>query len=139
MGVNLAKCRGNKIIASDQKTDEVSVIWLLLLLLPLFIWYWLGCIHFLQSHKTCKCFFGFTQSHVAFYWIQNVGFLQINSFKNVVCQNKIHKAIYFWKSNYWVVVWGYTLDIIFSSNHNIHKSSFGICFWASDPFFNRFN
>ena len=25
------------------------------------------------------------------------------------------------------------LDILFSSNHNIHKSSFGLCFWASDP------
>ena len=57
----------------------MSIIWLLLLLLPLFIWYWLGCIHFLQSHKTCECFFGFTQFHVAFYWIQNVGFHQINT------------------------------------------------------------
>ena len=25
------------------------------------------------------------------------------------------------------------LDILFSSNHNIHKSSCGVCFWASDP------
>ena len=25
------------------------------------------------------------------------------------------------------------LDILFSSNHNIHKSSHGLCFWASDP------
>ena len=24
------------------------------------------------------------------------------------------------------------LDIFFSSNHNIHKSSCGLCFWASD-------
>ena len=24
------------------------------------------------------------------------------------------------------------LDILFSSNHNIHKSSCGLCFWASD-------
>ena len=23
------------------------------------------------------------------------------------------------------------LDVLFSSNHNIHKSSFGFCFWAS--------
>ena len=30
------------------------------------------------------------------------------------------------------------LDILFSSNHNIHKSSFGLCFWASDPLIDRF-
>ena len=30
------------------------------------------------------------------------------------------------------------LDILFSSNHNIHKSSCGLCFWASDPLINRF-
>ena len=26
-----------------------------------------------------------------------------------------------------------TLDILFLSNHNIHKSSLCLCFWASDP------
>ena len=30
------------------------------------------------------------------------------------------------------------LDIRFSSNHNIHKSSSGHCFWASDPLIERF-
>ena len=30
------------------------------------------------------------------------------------------------------------VDILFSSNHNIHKSSCGLCFWASDPSINRF-
>ena len=30
------------------------------------------------------------------------------------------------------------LDILFSSNHNIHKSSFHPCFWASDPLIERF-
>ena len=29
------------------------------------------------------------------------------------------------------------LDILFSSNHNIHKSSHGLCFWTSDPLINR--
>ena len=29
------------------------------------------------------------------------------------------------------------LDILFSSNHNIHKSSNGLCFWASDPLIER--
>ena len=27
---------------------------------------------------------------------------------------------------------------IFSSNHNIHKSSCGLCFWAPDPLIDRF-
>ena len=31
-----------------------------------------------------------------------------------------------------------TLDILFPSNHNIHKSSCGLVFWASDPLINRF-
>ena len=31
-----------------------------------------------------------------------------------------------------------SLDILFSSNHNIHKSSCGLCFWASDPLIDRF-
>ena len=30
------------------------------------------------------------------------------------------------------------LDILFSSNHNIHKSSCSLCFWASDPLIDRF-
>ena len=32
----------------------------------------------------------------------------------------------------------YTLDILFSSNHNIHKSSCGLCFWASDQLIDKF-
>ena len=32
----------------------------------------------------------------------------------------------------------YPLNILFSSNHNIHKSSSGLCFWASDPLVERF-
>ena len=31
-----------------------------------------------------------------------------------------------------------TLDILFSSNRNIHKSSCGLCIWASDPLIERF-
>ena len=31
-----------------------------------------------------------------------------------------------------------TVDILFSSNHNMHKSSSGLCFWASDPLIERF-
>ena len=31
----------------------------------------------------------------------------------------------------------YLLDILFLSNHNIHKSSYGLCFWALDPLIDR--
>ena len=30
------------------------------------------------------------------------------------------------------------VDILFSSNHNIHKSSYDLCSWASDPLIDRF-
>ena len=30
------------------------------------------------------------------------------------------------------------LDILFLSNHNIHKSSFGFCFWTSDLLIDKF-
>ena len=31
-----------------------------------------------------------------------------------------------------------SLDILFLSNHNIHKSLSGLCFWASDPLVDKF-
>ena len=30
------------------------------------------------------------------------------------------------------------LDILFPSNHNIHKSLYGLCFWTSDHLIDRF-
>ena len=30
------------------------------------------------------------------------------------------------------------IDILFPSNHNIHKSWCGLCFWASDALIDRF-
>ena len=45
-------------------------------------------------------------------------------------------------NGYIVICQGYirilTLDILFSSNHNIHKSLYCLCFWASDPLIDRF-
>ena len=38
----------------------------------------------------------------------------------------------------WACITMSKLDILFPSNHNIHKSSCGLCFWASDPFIDRF-
>ena len=32
-----------------------------------------------------------------------------------------------------------TLDILFSSNHNIHKGSCGLCFWTTDQVIDRFD
>ena len=32
----------------------------------------------------------------------------------------------------------YMLDILFTSNHNVHKSLCGLCFWTSDPSFDGF-
>ena len=32
----------------------------------------------------------------------------------------------------------YVLDILFSSNCNIHKLSYDLCFWGSDPLIERF-
>ena len=51
---------------------------------------------------------------VLFYWHWLASFLLFNNF--TIC----------------------VLDILFSSNHNIHKSSCGLCFWASDPLIHRF-
>ena len=31
-----------------------------------------------------------------------------------------------------------TIHILFSSNHNIHKSLCGFCFWAADPLIDKF-
>ena len=42
-----------------------------------------------------------------------------------------------WQYNYKVCVLS-ALDILFSSNHNIYKSLFGLCFWASDPLIERY-
>ena len=38
--------------------------------------------------------------------------------------------------DYFINIW--ILDILFSSNHNIHKSLCGLCFWSLDPLIDRF-
>ena len=45
---------------------------------------------------------------------------------DTVKRNNMCKRIYLW------------LDILFLSNHNIHKSSYGLCFRASDPLIDTF-
>ena len=50
--------------------------------------------------------------------------------------NKIKDRAVWWGSKQFED--SYTLDILFPSNHNIHKSSVGLCFWASDPLIDRF-
>ena len=60
-----------------------------------------------------------------------------------ICSLKHHYLIYNLKQISSVSCWCWALkvqclDILFSSNRNIHKSSYGLCFWASDPLINRF-
>ena len=45
-------------------------------------------------------------------------------------------VLQYWAEN---KVGKYILDILFSSNHNIHKSSCDLCFLASDPFIEIFS
>ena len=55
-----------------------------------------------------------------------------------VRSNPIHSGVW---SLSWFTTFGFgglTLDILFSSNHNIHKSLWGLWFWASDPLFDIF-
>ena len=39
---------------------------------------------------------------------------------------------------FFLLIHMYTLDILFPSNHNIHKSLCGLCFGASDALIDRF-
>ena len=54
---------------------------------------------------------------------------------HIICSEaaKIHSV---WKKKFTCVK--IELDILFSSNHNIHKNSCGLCFPASDPLIERF-
>ena len=44
--------------------------------------------------------------------------------------------IFFLKKNF-AIMYILTIDILFLSNHNIHKSLCGLCFEASDPLIER--
>ena len=48
------------------------------------------------------------------------------------------KNLAFTKCGYIYLLYRYILDILFSSNHKIHKTLCGHCFWASDPLIDRF-
>ena len=56
----------------------------------------------------------------------------INGF--YTCTQLFILFLFFWGR----IVLCHVLDILFLSNHNIHKSSYGHCFWASDPLIDRF-
>ena len=72
--------------------------------------------------------------------------LQVNpllSLRNIVidyCHNVTERIIWMLleQPNNLEVIKESILDILFSSNHNIHKSSCGFYFWASDPLIERF-
>ena len=70
--------------------------------------------------------------------------LQVNpllSLRNIVidyCHNVTERIIWMLLEQpnnleVWILIKESILDILFSSNHNIHKSWFGHCFWPSDP------
>ena len=88
-----------------------------------FLWKWKKYPHFPFLHSTFK-FFNFIllltlAKHFRIFMrsIDLWPFLRVSCF--VECQSP------FWEYD--------TLDMIFSSNHNIHKSLCALCFWASDP------
>ena len=76
----------------------------------------------LKFHKCCEalslifCCCGVAKHHVQF---------NLRS-------NKIGQAGFFVKEHT-------AIDILFSSNHNIHKRSHGLCFRASNPLIDRFH
>ena len=62
---------------------------------------------------------------------------QILLFYSLYLSGEDHKNDFLDYILVWLVLWCLlyicVLDILFSSNHNIHKSSCGLCFWTSDP------
>ena len=80
-----------------------------------------------------KCYYTFFNQNLAhcFFWIHK----HIDSYTLSV----IHKTSNnFEKTLIKSTFFGATLDIFLPSNHNIHKSLYGLCFWASDPLIDRF-
>ena len=76
-------------------------------------------------YPTLGLVFGFSEQTKAFDIIHGSS-LRVN--RDVIrIANKITGGMYLCK-----------LDILFLSNHNIHKSSCGLCFWASDPLIDGF-
>ena len=51
----------------------------------------------------------------------------------LICYLGSHKTFSMVRPSLFVSI----IDIFFSSNDNIHKSSSGLCFWTSDPLINR--
>ena len=93
-------------------------------------------------HKTCDCplitleifdkniFLTDVYDFVAmqFHKISLMGFVE----KNIICSEWIQKV-----SIFLTTTDADKLGILFLSNHNIHKSSYGLCFWASDTLIER--
>ena len=81
------------------------------------------CMHNLSKTKSTKCAnCAKIASKNTLYVRRNV-FLFVTSF---VCWCNFTTNIY------------HALDILFPSNHNIHKSSYGLCFWPSNPLIDIF-
>ena len=74
-----------------------------------------------------------TQYYIAFSSFRKLLFFhKFATHDNTVC------VMNWWKCAEASTSHAHTLDILFSSNRNIHKSSRGLCFWASDPLIDTF-
>ena len=73
--------------------------------------------------KMIQCFWFCWCCHILFYW-------RYDFFKGFWDQRRLLFFLPFFN----VCI----LDIFFSSNHKVHKSLCGLCFWALDPLIERF-
>ena len=68
-------------------------------------------------------------------WAQNILALILESHSSLLpCPSAKCRAL----KNEMDLKYMCAVDILFSSNHNIHKSLYDLCSWASDPLIDRF-
>ena len=92
-------------------------------------------IHFSLQHKQALCWSSacFSKSEAD---LKNSWFSRLTCVEECVTNSLIVRFFGFTCVLFrWINVW---LDILFLSNHNIHKSSCRLCFWASNPLIDRF-
>ena len=92
-----------------------------------------------QPKKTAHCvLFSISfqrKNYKSVFEVMNAFLGQFFSLKTHLLYEFMRRKVYLSYWNYWLYS---TLDILFSSNHNIHKSLCGRCFLGSDPLIDRF-
>ena len=88
-----------------------------------------GCYH-------TFCLDIYAQQQLKVYWKH----VKLRLFRSIPQEHQYqwHLKKWQWEKILSVIIYRSELDILFSSNHNIHKSSSGLCFWASDLLIERF-